>query len=249
MANRIYLQAIGNDTIFDAPLTEDFTISNESTITSWGELVGSLSQYKDIIVTYFAGKGTISKSLEALIGAFDLPRWTSTPPPRINAKLLFYTKTKAEIDVFYPMTFISSLSILTDAGNGTFIVPGMSAQNIIKVLGGGYNTSKTSDLSNQMGAFLSNKANKFLKASDFSTGGKIISLEIPGVIYLKYALVISAQGTYSKQRTSTGFPLWGSIDLVAQGLLPASDDIYKQVNVFLGGSLSAPTGQTYDNLG
>jgi hypothetical protein len=233
MANRVYIQIIGSDTIFDAPLLEDVQIELGSNFSSWGELLGSMDKYRQGVNTIFGATGQASTGVLTIMNAFDLPRWQSTAPAKVQLNLAFYTKNNPETDVFYPMSLLSSLCILSENNDGSFVLPGINTANIHQYLSelGKSSQAPASSLSSRIAT--DKTATKLPEGDKFKNHSKLVSLEIPGVIYLQYAIIRSVQPKYSKQKTQSGYPLWGQIEVSIEGLYPASDVMFKQVQTFI----------------
>lgn len=234
MANRIYIQIIGSNKIFDTPLLEDVTIETESSLSSWGELAPALNSLKDMLVTVGGASGNLTSGILNISNAFDLPRWNKTEPVKLSPKLAFYTKTDPELDVYYPMALLQSLNILTKNSNGTYTVPGVHVQNINQILSK-LNDEPPKSLQSQASLLntLATKRANLPDEKDFENNSKLIAVEIPGVIYLPVAMIRACTALYSKQRTESGFPLWGNLEVTITGLYPASDQIFKDTRKVL----------------
>jgi hypothetical protein len=239
MANRLYLQVHGSKTVFDFPLIEDINIETASQFQTWGGLVPSLDAGTDMVNNMAAAAGTIRNEFITFKNMFDLPRWTKTDPIKFTTKLSFYTKTDPKKDVFDKMKYIMSLSILTKNSNQTFTVPGIGARNIGDMLSQG----KDAEV-NSLYKAAQKSENQYGTAKEtFDYKSKIISLEIPGVIYLNYAFITTCQPIISKQKTEKGYPLWGEMNITFSGLFPASDQIFSNTEIAVT-QFKSPTTST-----
>ena len=215
MANRIYIKMYNpfTDTnmTLSTPLIDDPIIEMGSSFSSIGEMIPS--KFMDALKlskTFSKMEGVASAGLETLI---DLPMWEKTEPIKLNIQLFFYTKTSAEKDVFEPIYALCSQSILQVKNKGTYSIPGVSMSAWSKMKDkGGTNVDPQKPLQNKdMGA----------------SGSTLISLEIPGIIYLPGCIVYNAKPTFSKNRTKSGYPVWGKVDLEIRSIYPANDEMLK----------------------
>jgi hypothetical protein len=197
--------------VLELPLLEDVKIDAQSKFTTWNEMLPPIVENTiNLVSNWQAGiEGAISSGVLNLKNKFDLPKWNSTDPIEINVTLGFFTKTDSYNDVTLPVRQIIGLSILSkDPSN----------ENMYQVPGISLNTMKEFSIQIEKG----NKSPTIagLKA-------KIISLEIPGIIYIPLAYVKMAMPTYSKQITESGLPLWCSLDCQFASVSPATTDAYK----------------------
>ncbi len=228
MANRIYLQIVGAKSIFEAPLIEDVTLELGSGFQTWGDLAPGLTSFLDLIKNIPAATGKISKEMTNIMNLFDVPRWTKTDPIKFQTKLAFYTQTDAKKDVFDKVAYITSLCILTRDPNGVYVIPGANVTHLRNLLDN-KEDSKVSSLAWQ--TQLNAKSSSVPKESDFQSQSKLVSVEIPGIVYLSHAFVMTCTPTFSRQKTEKGYPLWGHVDIQLCGLFPASDQMFKNVEV------------------
>ena len=246
MANRIFIQIVDTKTILDIPLLEDVTFEVTSNFSTWGELAGPLNAGASIIKNVSAGAGSIRSEFLSGLNLLDVPRWIGTDPIKFTTTLAFYTQTDAKKDVFDKMAYLMSLSMLTKNKDGKFTVPGIGARNISEMLDQGGVVKKSLYADIKTGN--SDKATKTIPdETDFSYKSKIITIEIPGVIYLDYAFISTCVPTTSKQKTENGYSLWGNLDVTISGLFPANSNILKNtetaVNIaeFTGPEIQLPT--------
>jgi len=227
MANKIYVQLIGTNIIFDSPLMEDITLTCQSGFATFGDLVPGISDVVHTVTSLMSGvSGKVGEGMLKINNAFDLPRWQKTEPLKINAKMNFFTKTDPYKDVWYPMALLTSLGILTkDVESNTYITPGMSlhAANFIE---------KSKILRSPIAANLG-LTETIPEAGDFPVSAKVISVEIPGIVYLDKAYVEVATPTYSRHITTSGLPLWGTLDIQISSLFPANDRMFRDATEYI----------------
>jgi len=198
----------GRDAVLEAPLLDDISLSAKSDFSSLAELVPIIQTIKDKGMAFVSTtKNELSQGLIHLANAIDTPRWQKTQPFRLTAKFMFYTIDDPEFDVFVPYTVLQSQSILTKTDRGTYITPGISLQT--------------------MKAF--NKKGDEAFPEDVIKKSKLVSVHIPGVIYIPLAIVESAIPTVSKEVTESGYPLWANVDLQLISALPANDGYFDNV--------------------
>jgi len=224
MANRLYIEILNSDyPIFEIPLQEDVTIQADSTFSSFAEDFPMIDRGLTVMNKLQGGlSGSVSKGTQKLKNTFDLQRWDKTNPVKITSKITFYTKTDPYLDVHLPATRIISLTILSNVKD-RFIVPGMSLKDLGKVDTTGSNaTIKATGKKNVLKA----KTEDTINPKDFKNYSKMVSLEIPGLIYLAQAFLESVQITGSKNVTVSGYPLWISLDCQWSSFTPAVDTMF-----------------------
>mgnify|MGYP001178146075 CR=1 FL=1 len=226
MANKILLEyrtinpntSINRDTkteIIEVSLTSDISIDAQSEWQHASEFVPDFFQRIISLTRVFsAASGSANVGWTDFLNKLDAPMWKNTSPVKVQVQLGFYTKTDSYKDVVKPVTEIVGLTILSKDPNNPdrYILPGINLQNFSR--------------------FSSNAS----AANATSRDMKLISLEIPGIIYLPVALVESAKPTFSKEVTESSYPLWATIDTSFMGVAPASTDMFlkAQENVLLG---------------
>jgi hypothetical protein len=243
MANRIYVHVHGTQKILDMPLIEDVTFEIGSEFSTFGELSSSISRGADILKIVDSTTQKISSDKLTSYTALDVPRWIRTHPLKLNLKLAFYTQTSAEKDVFNPMTFLMSLSILTKTQSGSYALPGIGLKNISNALDLDNSDLLKSGSSLQSAVMQEpNVANGVtLEDTDFPGLQKLVSVEIPGMVYLQNAYIVTCTPILSKQKTDKGYPLWGNMDIVISGVGPATTEIFRNVKTAL-------TNESFYNL-
>jgi len=184
------------------PLQDDLKMEVGSDMSTFSDMFPGLESFVNTITSYSAAlTGSQSEGMLDLANMFDVPRWQKTKPISFNLTLPFYTITNPIKDVYNPMKLIMSLTVLTKLQNGVYSVPGLSAISIQQA----------------------KKKNQKEGAHEFGKSAKLISVKIPGIIYMPYAIITKASPTYSKQLTKSGYPLWGTLEIDVQGLYPALD--------------------------
>jgi hypothetical protein len=198
----------------DFPLIEDPTIEITSTFGSFNETFPKIGEFLSAGTLLSASVGgDVGAGLLHTRNLFDIPRWQKTEPVKFVAKLVFELKTDPYVDIFEPMTRLMNYTILT-LEEGKYKVPGISLASI--------------------GAF-QNQGGE----SSLSENSKLLTIGIPGVIYLSVAILERAIPNYSKEITESGYPLWGQLDLNVMGVFPANSDMFEDARM-LANSYSSP---------
>ena len=193
-----------NSDMIRCPLLDDPTVEIKSQFSTMGELVPKLEGFVNLISTFqTVTSGTTSEGMMNLKNIFDIPRFQKADPVRMSLKLAFYTKESPKKDVWDPVRKLISYSIISqDPDNpNSYIVPGISLATMLE----------------------------FSQGTTYSKKSKLISLEIPGVVYLDAALIESAIPTYSKQGTESGYPLWANVDLSILSVKPGNTSMFDDV--------------------
>lgn len=227
-------------------LQEGFTIDAKSEFSSFGELLpGGITNLVNLAISYSSTGNTVGSGTVYMSNVMDLKRWTKTNPASINCTLKFYTKEDVVTDVWLPMNFFLSLGILSrieetsksGKKSGSFVTPAPSLGScgqISRALKGDLDKKVTSSNKLALKDLLQNKseAGFGLKFSEIKS--KILSVLIPGVIYLPYCFVEEATPTYSNQvviaDNGKEYPLWGEIQLRLSGIYSAIDDMLDDAN-------------------
>jgi len=186
----------------ECSLTQDINIQAQSEFTRFGEVIPSfMSSVLDTMKVISSANGSIGTSLADLINKLDAPFWSGTPPVKVTTQLAFFTKTDSYKDVVKPTVDIVGLTILTrDPKTNKFIIPGINLKNLSKF---------SSDA-----------------RENLSSDSKLISMEIPGIVYLPICLIESAVPTFSNEITESSYPLWSIIDITFMGVTPANIDMF-----------------------
>ena len=222
MANKIIISLYNDPSnSYISPLTEDIQFQLQTQFGTMGDGLGRIgSMISTVAQVQSALSGSLSPGISTLNNMVDLPRWKSTDPLKINVKMHFYTKTDPYLDVIVPTRLLSTLSILSvdyTKNPPQIITPGASVKYLSKV-----NAEGTT----QQTTLKPKKKIEKLTEKEFESGSKLISVEIPGIVYLSVAYVESAIPTYSKHITSSGYPLWADVDLQISSFTPATDYMF-----------------------
>jgi len=180
----------------------ELQINYETEFGSFNDLVPSIGSALDALTALSTGtSGSASSGLLGLKNMFSVQRWQNTKPARVNVKLHFYTKTNPAVDVSLEMQDLINLFILTKNPMGGYYVPGISLKTM-------------------------NLAMKPKTDYEVMSEGKFCAIKIPGMLFLAACMVTQCTPTYSNERTTSGHPLWGMLDIEFSGLYPASPDCY-----------------------
>ena len=231
--NRIILTFKGGAQI-DAPIQEDFVIEAPTTFGSFADFCPTIDSLVNLGNAYTGTGGTVTEGGLKLRSVLDSPRWQKTEPIKINTEMLFYTRSNAEEDVIGKVNTLLSLHILrVNPETKKIMIPGVNAKNVVEMnkemskkvgKGKGKGTSSNTDTSsNVTGALESGNLNSY---------NSIFSVTIPGVVYIEHAMLYSVEPTYSKHVTKKGFPIWASVRVQLQGLLPAFIDAFEMGQKF-----------------
>jgi hypothetical protein len=195
----------GGSKVLIFPLTDDVNIEATSEFASMTENIPLINELTNLMTTVSSLSGSVSEGTLNLQNLSNVQRWQRTNPIKLNLNLLLYTQYSTKEDVYDPMMELISLTILTKDPNqpNRYRVPGLNLKTL--------NKSKKSGQ----------------KKTSVEGESKLISIRIPGIIYLPIALVTKAIPTISKEETDSGYPLWATINVEITGLYPATDDLLK----------------------
>lgn len=231
MANRIFLQDVDSaQTLGDYPLLEDVTLQFDSEFKSFADDLPMINEIVDIVQNIATLPGTLSTGMMNLRNLFDAKRWKSTSPVILSVKLLFFTKDKPKEDVFDPIMKLCYYSILSYIKEGgvqteTMQLPGISLQNLSE-----YQQKKAAAKEGK--EIKEEEIKQVTKSKGLSTHkNKLVSVEIPGVIYLDRAMITKATPTFSKEITESGYPLWGNLEITIESLVPANSRMLEDVTL------------------
>ena len=217
--NTIVIQ-LDDGAIITAPIMDDIAIEAVSEFQSIGDLVPVIDQVVTMLTAFTGGTGSASQVAVLARSILDAPRWTKTNPVKITLDLHFYTETDSKKDVVDKMDMLLGLHILTIDTNGVLKIPGFNAKNIKDV---SENIKKTDK--NKTGVPSGNKKAETSSFKGLQT--KNISVLIPGIVYLPLAFIYSVIPTYSKFKTSKGYPLWATANVQIVSLTPATLQNFK----------------------
>ena len=194
------------------PMAEEISPKIETSFKTPREYFPSIfTQVEDIMKLFSTGSGSRSDT-GTLTDFLDVPLWDKTQPLTLDLKFQLFTETDPYNDVVRPAMGLTSLNMLSPSPSDAtrFAVPGVSFASI-------------------KSAF-STEGNKTVagsgSASRFKRESKLISLEIPGVLYLNYAFIEKADPVFSNDITASGFPLWCDLTLTIKSLRPANSNMF-----------------------
>ena len=210
MANKLIIKIYKpQEEVLTFPLTKDVLLETKSQFSSMGEVIPSVAKVFDYATLISAGMtGTVGAGLIETKNLFDIKRWTKTDPLIFTADLLLYTKTDPYKDVYEPAKLLIDQVILSKDNTGRFTVPGISAASL-------------SDFQGEISPAENVRA-------------KLVTVWIPGMLYLPIAMIESVQTTFSKEITDSGYPLWASINVNIESIMPANSDFFDDVKVLIG---------------
>ena len=204
MANVIMVNMQDGEGFLDFPLVEDIQPQLENTYSSIGDLLGGLSNLVGLYNTASVlTSGSMSGTGKTLNNIIAFPKWENTAPVKVAVKLLFYLgaermETGKELNDTMNL-FIKKASISRGKNGKGYAVPGLSASDIIKT-----------------------SSNKDKEEKDTGVASsKLVDIIIPRVLQLKNAYIASITPTYSRQKTTSGYPIWGILDIQFSGLVMA----------------------------
>lgn len=210
-----------------SPLIEDFALSAETQFSSFADFCPTIDSLVDLANAYTSSvSGKVDKEGMQLRAILDAPRWKKTEPVKLTTVLHFYTETNPKEDVIDKVNLLMGLHVLTKTPEGRFLVPGLCASNLSE-LTKDLSTSKNGKITynktySQILASRSDEENDVQALLDNMSPGKLVTVFIPGVVYMNDAFVSSITPTYSKHITDSGYPLWANVDIVFQSLTPAN---------------------------
>ena len=218
MANKIYIKPIFDtkkvgdkstdftpisEQVMVFPLTEDITFNVSSDLQSWSDMIPGIELLGKMQAIKSGPSGTLSEGVLNLQNMFDAPRWDKTNPIEFTVNLGFYLINDAYKNIYAPMKTLIGYSILSRRKADDKIVP--------------------------PGLFLPAAAVTRLgkkgkgKGKGIISSAKLVSIKIPGIITMQYAMIKQATPVFSKHITESGYPLWGTLELTITGLTPAFD--------------------------
>jgi hypothetical protein len=203
--------------VISVPLLDDILLEVQSQFSSFGELIPQVKSILEIAATAQSSlTAQVGGNVLNLLNKFDIPTWKKTDPLRFQTTLTFYAgKNGAYEDVFLPITDLTNYVMLIKTGN-SYRTPGINLKNVTKV---GQNGNKGRGVVG-------------------STGARLMSVFIPGMVYIPQAFLRAARPTFSKYLTTSGYPVWGKLDVQFESLVPASDLIWdnvKRLNTYIQG--------------
>lgn len=218
------------------PLMDNPTILAESDLTSLRDsnaLIGQLADAVSMAQTFNTfNQGEVSGAGASLSARLNAPIWKdgATKALEIQLKLGFYSDIQSEKPIGINTGSVASLisknnfaghwihtlnrfisySILSiDSATGATIAPGVSLKDLKKV---------KDEIGTKTGSV---KVSLLPNTPRMDTTSKLISVLIPGIVWLKMAIVPRISVTYSKHITTLGYPLWAEVDATFVGVTPA----------------------------
>lgn len=195
------------------PLAEEISPKIETSFKTPREYFPSIfTQVEDIMKLFSTGSGSTRSDGASLTNFLDVPLWDKTQPLTIDLKFQLFTETDPYSDVVRPAMGLSSLNMLSPFPGkpDRFAVPGVSFSSI---------RSAFKNENNKSVAVAGDESN-------FKKESKLISIEIPGVMYLNYAFIEKADPVFSTEITSSGFPLWCDLTMTVKSLRPANTNMF-----------------------
>ena len=184
--------------VMSFPLQEDVKIDVTSEILSWSDQAPAVDMV-DKLQAVSTARGSVNEGLLDLTNMVNAPRWQKTNPLEISLTLGFYLIDNPYEDIYKPIKKLIGYAVLSRDKEGRIIPPGI---------------------------FLPSVAETQMQTGDGpkKSASKLISLKIPGILFMKVAMIRNATPTFSQHITESGYPLWASLDVTITGLLPAFED-------------------------
>jgi hypothetical protein len=201
---------------------------------SFNDLIpNEISNFINFAGNILSAGGTLDPGLVSIQNVLSAPKWTRTNPITLSIRLGFYTRSNAFADVYLPMEELVSLSIIKidkiPGQKSTYSVPGINLGNMDQA-------SLTFMDKNEQ----EKRALNAFKSGNFST--QLIDVFIPGIIFIQNALVETSRPTFSKQKTESGWPLWGELELNIKSLTPATSDNFLRTELMTRKFFENPLG-------
>jgi len=207
MANKLLIKTYNpKEDLLVFPLTKDPMLETETKFSNIAEVVPAIADAFNVYTLLSAGaSGGVSEDTMKTKNLFDIKRWTGTDPLRFACDLILHTKTNAYKDVYSPAKLLMEQVILSKDNTGRFIVPGISLASMEDFQSG-----------DSIGG-ISKKA-------------KVISAWVPGMFYIPLGMIEKVQVTFSKEVTDRGYPLWATLNVNIESIMPANTDYFDNVN-------------------
>jgi hypothetical protein len=216
--NKIYIKpSDGNFPAQTFSIQDDPIIEAVTEFSSFADLAPTISTMVDTLNAASTSSGSVSQGGLSLRTILDAPRWSKTNPIKITTDIFLYTQDNTYENVIVPFHFFEKLHILQKDKNGKVKVPGLNATNVTKVL----DSMKKTKVDSSYGVPSLTSLKNAIKNNTFNS---IVSVAIPGVVYLPMALIASLSPTFSKHTTKKGYPLWINLNITFQSMTPAFID-------------------------
>jgi hypothetical protein len=236
-------------------ILEDFTYELKSSFQSYKEALGEVSSIAGNITNFFDKLNTVSALGQITSKGADLMKvqvWKETEPFKMNFKFSLQTKTNPFIDVYLPAILLSSQTILSPLNNQSdfetvsgdktgartvaFKTPGVNKNKLQN-----QNTQNSKDrnssskvldtfgilvrnIDNIQQKKPSDKTNYSISDTEYRSDESVLS-DYNALVNIDYAFIESAKPTWSKERTTSGIPLWCELELTVQSVFSANDSM------------------------
>ena len=231
-------------------ILEDFTYELKSSFQSYKDSIEGASVMAGGITSFFEKLNNINGALNQITtkGAdfMKIQVWKETEPFKMNFKFSLQTKTNPFIDVYLPATLLCSQTILSpidqpnsEPKNVVFKTPGVNKNKIQNSQSATKTTAKdrnsSSKILDSFGVLVRNIDNAQQKAQGNETDYSVSDTEYPSdesilssynaLVHIDYAFIETAKPTWSKERTTSGIPLWCELELTVQSVFSANDSM------------------------
>lgn len=250
-----FTYATGGKTQVFGELHEDWSMEVKSNFQSYAEAMGSVSSIASTlqgIIEKFRTAGSLNSGTTSIAGDYNkFLVWKDTEPINLSLTLTFETKTDPYYDVFIPVNLLLSRTMITPISDYNAKVPGFFAGLLSsKNSSSGTTTTETARPGTGVGGptAVTNLANLI---SEVQGNGKILnsfgilfrnltddsapvntSLNSSTVGYgykplltISPSFILSVKPTYSKDRTTSGIPLYAKVEVQVQSLFSAMDSV------------------------
>lgn len=230
-------------------ILEDFTYELKSNFESYKDTLSGVSAFAGNILGFFDKLNSISVlSNNVTNSATEMMKvqvWKETEPFKMNFKFSLQTKTDPFYDVYLPAILLCSQTILSPVtGNEKNIAlrtPGVNRNKIGTTAkenkAGEAITVITSDQRNASSKILDTfsilvrqidgieQEQKYIKSDTEYRSNESLLSSYNSLISLDYAFIENAKPTWSKERTTSGIPLWCELELTVQSVFSANDSM------------------------
>lgn len=236
-------------------LHEDWSLEVKSNFQSYAEAMGSVSSIAGSLqgiidkLKTARGLGLGSTNIGGDYNKFLV--WKDTEPINLNLTLTFETKTDPYFDVFLPVNLLLSRTMITPINDYEAKVPGFFAGLLSsKTSSNGTTTTETvkpgtgeggpTPVKNLQtliesvggnGKILSSFGILFRNLADdnasvnTSLSSSTIGYGYKSLITISPSFILSVKPTYSKDRTTSGIPLYAKVEVQVQSLFSAMDSV------------------------
>lgn len=229
-------------------ILEDFTYELKSNFESYKDALGGVSAFAGNILGFFDKLNTVGVISNNITSAstemMKVQVWKETEPFKMNFKFSLQTKTDPFYDVYLPAILLCSQTILSPVTGGekttALRTPGVN-KNKIGTTPIEKKTEKqptlTSAERNASSKILDTfsilvrqidgieQEQKYIKSDTEYRSEESLLSNYNSLISLDYAFIESAKPTWSKERTTSGIPLWCELELTVQSVFSANDSM------------------------